>query len=153
MVLVILCDVEVHRTLALIGIAVGKDLLHELYLLDDVTRCVWLDAWREHVQRIHHLVVMECVLLYHLHRLNLLETSLFCNLVLTLIGIMLKVTHIGDVTHVTYLVAKVLQITEQHVESNCRTCVAKVRWAIDCWAAYIKAHIGRVKRLEQLLLA
>ena len=64
---------------------------------------------------------------------------------------MLKVTHIGNVSHVTDLVAEVLKITEQHIECDCRTCMTKMCRTIYSRSADIKTHIGCMKRLEHLL--
>ena len=151
--LVILGNIEIYRALALIGKAVVENLLDKLNLLDDVTRRMWLDAWRQHIEGVHHLVIVKCILLHYLHRLNLLKTCLLCNLVLALIGIVFEVTDIGDVTHVTHLVAEVLQVAEQYIESDGWTCMAKMSRAIDSGAAHIKTHIGGIERFEQLFLA
>ena len=152
MVLVILCNVEVNRALALVSITVVKNLLHKLNLLDDVAGSMRLDARGKHIKGIHNLVIVECVLLHHFHRLNLLKTCFLCNLVLTLVGIMFKVTDICDVTHVTYLVTEVLQITEQHIECYRRTCMTQMCRTVDSGTAHIKSHVGCMQRLEQLFL-
>ena len=113
---------------------------------------MWLNTWRKHVQGIHNLVIMECILLYHLHRLNLLQTCFLCNFILTLIGIVLKMPYVSDVTYITYLVTEVLQITEQHVECYRRTCMTQMCRAVDRGTAHIKSHVGCVQWLEQLFL-
>ena len=43
-VFVVFCHIEVHRTLAFVGISVFQDFLYQLDLLDDVSRSVRLDA-------------------------------------------------------------------------------------------------------------
>ena len=151
--LVVLCNIKIYRALALIGKAVVQNLLHKLNLLYYVPRRVRFNAGRKHVQRLHHLVIVQSVLLHHLHRLQLLQTRLLRYLVLTLVGIVLQVAHIGNVAHIAHLVAQVLQVTEKHIESDCRAGVAQVSGTIHCGAAHIKAHIGRVQRLKKLFLA
>ena len=153
MSLVILGNIEIDRALALIGKSVVENLFDKLNLLYDVTRCMWLDAWRQHIEGIHHLVIVKRVLLHNLHGLNLLKTCLLCNLVLALVGIVLKVADIGDVTHVAHLVAEVLQVAEQHIEGDGGTCMAKMSRAIDSGTAHIKTHIGGIERFEQLFPA
>ena len=103
--LVILLHVEVDRTVALVGKTVVENLLYELFLLDDVARGVRLDARREHVERLHGSVIAVGVVLCYLHRLELFESCLLLNLVVSLIGVVLQVANIGDVAHVAHLVA------------------------------------------------
>ena len=149
--LVILCHIEIYRALALVCKAIVHNLLHKLYLLYYVARRVRLYAWRQHIERLHHLVIVKRILLHHLHRLKLFKACLLRYLVLAIIGIVFQVAHIGDVAHIAHLVTNVLQITEEHVECNGRACVAQVSRAIYCGAAHIKAHIGGVQRLEKFL--
>ena len=104
MVLVILFDVEVDGSVALVGISIGENFPDELNLLNDVTGGVRLDARREYVERIHGLVVTVGVVLRHLHRLELLQTRLLGDFVLTLVGIVLQMAHIGDVSDITHLI-------------------------------------------------
>ena len=46
-----------------------------------------------------------------------------------------------------------LQIAEEHVESNSRTGMPQVWITIDSRAADIHTHVGSVQRLEELLAA
>ena len=117
-VAVILLDVEVHAAVALVGVAVGEDFLHQFFLLDDVSGGVRLDAGRQHVQGLHGAVVAVGIVLRHLHGLELLDAGFLCNLVLALVGIVLQMAHIGDVAHIAHLVAQVLEVSEQHVERD-----------------------------------
>ena len=48
--------------------------------------------------------------LHDLHRLELLEPCFLGYLIFALIGIMLQVPHIGDVTHIAHLIAQMLQV-------------------------------------------
>ena len=113
MVLVVLLDVEVDAAVALVGIAVVKDLLDERLLFDDVACGVRLDAWGQAAQRVHRLVEAVGVVLRHLHRLELFQSGLLGNLVLALVSVVLQMAHVGDVADVAHLVAQVLEVAEE----------------------------------------
>ncbi len=117
-VAVIFLHVEVDAAVALVGIAVVEDFLHQLFLLDDVTCGMWLDAGWQHIERAHGIVIAVGVELCHFHGLELFEPCFFSNLVFTGVGIVFQVAHIGNVAHIAHLVAKVLEIAEQHVEGD-----------------------------------
>ena len=153
MVFVIFLNVEIYRTVALIGISICHNLLHEFFLLDDMSSGMRLDTRREHIERIHGMMIAVGVILCYLHRLKLFEACLLLNLVVTLVGIMLKVTHISDVTHIAHLISEMLEITEKDIECNSRTGMSKVRIAIYCWSADIHSDIWRMYRFETLLLS
>ena len=104
MVLVILFDVEVDGSVALVGISIGENFPDELNLLNDVTGGVRFDARWEDIKRIHGLMVAVGVVLRHLHRLELLQTRLLGDFVLALVGIVLQMAHIGDVSDITHLI-------------------------------------------------
>ena len=102
--LIISLNVEVDRAIALVSKTVVEDLLNELLLFDDMTRRMGFDRGAQYTQRIHRLMVAVGVILGNLHRLQLFQTGLLGNLVLALVGIMLQMTHIGNVTHVPYFI-------------------------------------------------
>ena len=153
MVFVVFLNVKIHRALALVGIATVHNLLHQLYLFYDVTGGMRLYAWRQHTQRLHGLVIAVGVILCHLHRLQLLQSCFLGYLVIALIGIVLQVPHVGNVSHVAHLIAYVLQIPEQDVESDGRTGMTQMGVSINGGTTYIHAHIGSMKRLKRLLAA
>ena len=127
--------------------------MHELLLLDDVAGGVRLDAWRQHVEHLHGLVIAVGVVLRDLHGLELLEACLLLNLVVALVGVVLQVAYVGDVAHVTHLVAQVFEVTEEHVEGDGWARVAQMRVAVNRGTADVHAHMGGVERLEQLFRA
>ena len=151
--LVIFLNVEVDRAIRLVGIALVEDALHELDLLDDVTRCVGLNRGSQHTQLSHRSLVALGVVVSNLHRLQLLEASLLCNLILTLVGILLEVTYIGDVTNVAHLESLRLEVAEQKIEGNRGTSVSQVRIAINGRTANVHTNMGRVERLKCLFTA
>ncbi len=153
MVFVVLLYVEIHRAVALVGIAVVENLLHQFLLLHDVTCGMRLNAWRQHVECLHRLVIAVGIVLRYLHRLQLLQTCLLCNLVVAVISIVLQVSHIGDVSHIAHLIAKMLQVAEHNVKSHCRTGVTQMRVTINRRSTHIHAHIGCMQRLKALLAA
>ena len=93
------------------------------------------------------------VVLGDLHRLQLLQSCLLGYLVLTLVGIMLQVTYIRDITHISDLIPQVLQIAEHQVEGNGRTGMPQMGITIDGRSTHIHTHIGGMQRLEALLLS
>ena len=152
-VFVVLLHVEVDRAIRFVGEAVVHNLLHQLLLLDDVAGGVRLNAGAQHVELFHRGVEAVGVVLCHLHRLELFEARLLGNLVLTLIGIVLQVAHVGDVAHVAHLVAQVFQVAKHEVEGDGRTGVAQMSVAVDGRSANIHAHMSGVDRFEYLLRA
>ena len=150
--LIIGLDVEIDLAVALVGKAIVDDLLHQLLLLDDMARSVRFNRGAQHIQRIHRSVVTVGVILGNLHRLQLFQPGLLGDLVLTLVGIMFQMAHIGDVTHITYLITQMLQIAEHQVEGDGRTGVPQMGIAIDGGTTDIHAYIGCVERLKTLLL-
>ena len=150
---VVLLYVEVDRTVRLVGIAVGQNPLHELDLLDDVSRGIGFDRGGLDVERVHRPVVTLRVVVRHLHRLQLFEPGLLGDLVLALVGVVLQMAHVGDVAHVAHLVARSLEVTEQQVERHGGPGVAQMRIAVDRGTADIHAHAARNERLEDLLAA
>ena len=111
-----------------------------------------LNRRAQHAQRIHRLMIAVRVILCYLHRLQLLQPCLLGNLVLTLVGIMLQMAHVSDVTYIANLIAQVLQIAEHEVEGNGWTGMSKMGVTIDGWPTHIHTHIGGMKGLETLLL-
>ena len=111
-VFVVFRRVEVYASVALVGIAVVKDLLHQLLLLYDVAGGVRLDAGRQHVEGGHRVVVAVGVILRYLHRFELFEARFLGYLVLALVGVVLKMAYVGDIADVSYLVAEMFQVAE-----------------------------------------
>ena len=97
-------DVEVDRTVALVGKTVVDNLLHQLLLFYDMPGGMGLDGRTQHIQCIHRSVVTVGVILGDLHRLQLFQSCLLGNFILTLVGIMLQMTHVGDVTYISYFI-------------------------------------------------
>ena len=127
-------------------------LLHERHLLDDMPARVRLYRRRQHVQQLHVAVVAVGVVLHHLHRLQLLQACFLGYLVLPLVGIVLQVPHIGDVTHIAHLVAEVLQVPIQQVESDGRAGMPQVRIPIHRRSAHIHPHMPLMQRTKILFL-
>ena len=90
------------------------------------------------------------VILGNLHRLQLLQTSLLGNLVLTFVGIMLQMPHVGDVTDITDLITQMFQIAKHEVEGDGRTGMSQMGITIDGWPADIHTHIRCMKGFKTL---
>ena len=151
--LVVGLDVEVDTAVGLVGEATVENLLHELLLFDDMSGGTGLYRWTQHSHGIHSLMVAPCVVLCYLHGLELLEACLLGNLVLALIGIVLEMTYIGDIAHVPYLITKMAQVAEEHIEGDSGAGMAQMGVAIDGRSADVHAHIGGMQGLEALFLA
>ena len=150
--LVVFGHVEVDGTVAFVGIAGIEDLLHERDLLDDMAGGTRLDGGRQHAEAAHRVVVAQGVGLDHLHRLQLLQPGFLGDLVLSRVGIVLQVSHVGDVADVADLVAQLLEQPEEHVVGDARTGVSQVGVAIDRRAADIHAHHTRMDGDKEFLL-
>src|SRR3712207_6777659 len=144
-------NVEIHAAIALIGITVGQNLLHQLFLLYDMTRGMGLDGGRKHVERVHGRMVTIGLVLGYLHGLELLQARFFLNLVIAFVRIVLQMAHIRDVTNVANLVAQVLKIAEKQVERDGRTGVAQMWIAVNGGTADVHAHVGSMQGNELLL--
>ena len=143
-------NIKVNAAVAFVGISVFQDFLHQFLLFNDMPRGVRLYRWRQHVQLFHGFMVAVGVVLGYLHRLKLLETSLFLYLVVALIGIVFKVTHVGYIAHIAHLIAQMAQVSEHNVEGNSRTGMPQMRVAVHRRAANIHAYVGCMQRLEEL---
>ena len=150
--LLVLADVEIDTAVADVCQTCVKNLLHQLYLLNDVAAGVGLDAGPQHVQTVHSGVIAVGIVLRHLHRLQLLQTSLLCNLVLALVSIVLKVSHVGYIPDVANLIAKMLQIAIEYIERDCRARVSQMGVTIDRRAADIHSHTPWRNGCKQLFL-
>ena len=150
--LLVLADVEIDTAVADVCQASVENLLHQFYLLNDVAAGVGLDAGPQHVQTVHSGVIAVGIVLRHLHRLQLLQTSLLCNLVLALVSIVLKVSHVGYIPDVANLIAKMLQIAIEYIERDCRARVSQMGVTIYRRAADIHSHTPWRNGFKQLFL-
>ncbi len=71
-----------------------------------MSRCPGLYRRTQRVQLIHVPVVGVHIILNDLHGLEVFETGSFLYLVLPFIGVVLKVSHVGDVAHIPHLVSE-----------------------------------------------
>lgn len=96
-------------------------------------------------------MVTDEIVLYDLHRLQLIQTGFLGYLVLAVVGIMLEMSYIGDVTHIAHFVALMEQVAEQHVKCDGRASMTEMSVAIDSGSADIHAYTALMQRLEKLL--
>ena len=150
-VLIVFFNIEIHAAVAFVGIAIVENFLHELLLLDDVASGVRFDAWWQHIELVHSRMVAVGIVLGYFHWFQLLKACLLFNLVVALIGIVLKVANVGDVTHIAHLVAQRLEVAEQHVECDGWARVTKMWVAINGWAAHIHTYRAFVQWHEVFL--
>ena len=118
-----------------------------------MSRGVRLDGWRQHVQRLHVMVVAVREKLHDLHRLKLLQTGFLGYLVLALVSIVLQVTDIGNVTHIAHLVPEAGQVTEEDIERDSRARMSQMGIAIDRRSADVHTHMSLMQGTERLLRA
>ena len=148
---IVLGHVKVDGTVALVGVAGIEDLLHQGDLFDDVAGGTRLDGGRKDTQHPHRLVVTQRIGLYDFHGLELLETRLLGDLVLSRVGIVLQVSHIRDVADIADLVAQLTEQAEEHVVGDARTGVAQMGVAIDGRTADIHPHHSGMHGFEEFL--
>ena len=149
---VVFLHVEIHRPVALVGVTGRQDGLDHLDLFDDMAGCPRFDGRRFRIQEAHRLVVALGIILHHFHGLQLLQAGFLGNLVLPFVRIVLQMAHIGDIAHITHLVAQVFQETEQDIVGNAGTGMAQVGVAIHGGAADIHPHMSFVDGFEQFLV-
>ena len=107
-VFVVFFHVEVDASVAFVGVSIVKNLLNQLLLLNDMSACVGLDAWRKNIQGGHSVVEAIGVILCHLHRFQLFQSGLLRDLVFALVGIVFQMTHVSDVADVAYFISDML---------------------------------------------
>jgi hypothetical protein len=108
-----------------------------------------LDGGRRHIEKAHGLVVTQGISLHHFHRLQLLEPGLLCYLVLSGVGIMLKMAHIGYIPHITHFISKVPEQFAQHIVSNSGACRPQMSVPINRRAANIHSHMALLDRFKE----
>ena len=121
---IVFFDVEIYRATALVGKTALEYLACVLYLLGNMPRRSRFDRWRQYVESLHSIVVSESKMLYHFHRLELLETCFFLYLVFAVVGIVFEMTHIGDIAYVSHFITAVFQPSEKYIECYGRACVS-----------------------------
>ncbi len=145
--------IQVDRAIGFVGQALFEDFLGRFYLLQDMACGRRLYGGRQHIELLHQLAVFERIGLYYLHRLFLFQLGFFRNFVFALIGIVHQMAYIGDIAHIAYLVAEVLEVAEEYIEYNGRTGIADMWVAIHGRAAYIHAYTRRSNGLEKFFFA
>ena len=93
------------------------------------------------------------IVLYHLHRFELLYARFFGYLVFAFIGIVLKMSYIGYVAYITHFIAEVTEIAVKNVECYGRTCMSEMTFAIYCRTAYIHAYTSFMYWYEAFFVA
>ena len=109
-----------------------------------------LDRRRKDIQGLHRLMIAVGIILCHLHRLQLLQTGLLLNLVVALIGIMLEMPDIGDITDIAYLIAQMGEVTEEDIEGDGGTSMAQMGITIYSRTADIHTYMRGMERTKQL---
>ncbi len=149
---VVFLDIEIDAPVADVGVTRIQNLLHGFDLFDDVAGGPGLDGRRRHIQQPHSLVIPEGVGLDDLHRLDLFQSRLLGDLVLSFVRIVLQMADIGNVPHVADPVSQMLQQPEQHVVGYARPSMTQVRVPVDGRTAYVHPHMSRLDRDEQFFL-
>ena len=109
------------------------------------------DRRPQHPHLVHELVVAVGIMLRHFHRFELLQAGFLGYLVFPLVGIVFQMPHIGDIAHVTNLVAQMLQVAEYDIERNRRTGMAQMRITVNRRSADIHPDQGRMQRFKGFL--
>ena len=102
---VVLAYVEINGTVADVGESCIQNLLHQSYLLYDMSGCPWFYGRRGHVQPGHRQMVSDSVFLGDFHRFYLLETGFLGYLVLAFVGIVLQMSNVRNIPDIADLVS------------------------------------------------
>ena len=94
-------------------------------------------------------MVTQGISLHHFHRLQLLEPCLLCYLVLSGVGIMLKMAHIGYIPHITHFISKVPEQFAQHIVSHSWACMPQMSVPINRRPANIHSHMALLDRFKE----
>ena len=129
--------VEIDRAVADVGKSCVEDFLDEGDLLDDVPGGAGLDGGGHDVQFPHSLMVVQGVCLYHLHRLQLLKSCLFCDFILPLVGIVFKMPDIGNIAHIADFIPEIRKQPEKDVVCDARPCMPQMGVSVNGGAADI----------------
>ena len=152
-VFVVLHHVEIDRTVAFISITCCENLFHQFDLFDDMSRSMRFDGRRKHIELCHSRIKTVGVELRHFHGFELIQSSFFRNFVLTLVGIMFQMPHIGDVADIAHGISQVFEVTEEEVEGNGRTRVSEVCITINGGSTYVHANAALVNGFEDFFCA
>ncbi len=98
-------------------------------------------------------MIAEGTCLGDFHRLQLFEPSLFCDFVLALVCIMLKMSDVGYVPDIADLISEMLEEFDEYVICHSRSCMSQMGVSIDRRTADIKAYMSFIYRLEQLFFS
>src|SRR5205085_4619480 len=112
-----------------------------------------LNAWWQNVELPHDFVEVFAVAFDNFHWLELLESGLLRDLILTVVAITLKVTDVGDVSHIPDLVTDMTQVSRYDVERKERPCIPEMHIVIYGWTADIHADSAWVDGRELLFLS
>ena len=151
-VFVIFLYIKIHGPVGFVCITGLQDLLHGLYLLDDMAGSTRLYGRRLHVEKAHGLMVAFRIILHHLHGFQLLQAGLLGNLVLPFVGIMLQMAHVRDVADIAHLIAQIFKETEQDVIGDPGPGMAQMSISIHGGSAHVHAGVALVDGLEKLLV-
>jgi hypothetical protein len=66
---------------------------------------------------------------------------------------MLKMSYIGDVADISYLVTEMLEQFDKNIISHSRSCMAEVCITVHCRAADIKSYVSFVDRFKEFFLS
>ena len=99
------------------------------------------------------MVVPVEVELNHFHGFQLLQARFFGDFVLSFVGVVFQMAHIGDVAYVANFVSQVGEVAVHDVEGYGRTCVAQMAVAVHGWAAHVHPDTFGMQRCEGFLLA
>ncbi len=139
----IFLHIEIDRAIALVSKTVFKNGLHQLNLLNDVTRSGWFNAGREHIELSHVLAITECVSLNHFHWLKLVEFCFGCNFIIPFVGIIYQMANIGDIPDIPYPISKMPEIAINQIERDGRTGMTQMGMSINGWATNIHPYKAR----------
>src|SRR5690606_17723583 len=145
---VVFGDIEIHRSIHYVSISFVEQRLDQLDLLNDMSGSCGFDVGGEDIELSHDLVKALGVLVHDFHGLEFFQARAFRNLILALVGVVLEVTDVGNVSDVANLVSEEAKVAGNHVKGEKCSDVSQVDVVIDGWSADIDSYVSRGDGLE-----
>jgi len=106
------------------------------------------NTWSQYMKLVHGLMIAVNIILSNFHGFKLFNACLFFNLVFSFISIVLQVSNICDVPHITDFIANLFKVSEKKIVSNGRSCMSKVWITVDSRSTYVHSNPVFMNRLE-----
>ena len=121
MFFVVFLHIKINRPFTYIGISCIKDFLSKFNLFHNMSGGMRFNAWRQHIKGLHRFMVAIGIILHHFHWLQLIQPCFFGYFILSRIGIIFQMPHIGNIPYITDFIPQMHEVPEQNIKGNGRT--------------------------------